>query len=84
MKMNPAFMMYNYLSSIFIIITFLLFNIGIPPFSDDIISKPWLPGGALKYVTVSSILLVQLLFFILMVYILSGQHRAKYVLYSKV
>lgn len=83
MKRNTAFIVYNYISASIIIILMLLFNIGVWPFTENIINKSYLPSNkAKKYVTVSTILLGELLAFSFIVYILISQHKKFDILFT--
>jgi len=85
MKRNTAFIVYNYISASILIVLMLLFNIGVWPFTENIINKSYLPSNkAQKYVTVSTILLGELLAFSFIVYVLISQHKKIDILFTNV
>lgn len=85
MKGNLAFKVYNYITAIYVILTLIMYNIGVWPFTENLVNKSYLPSGAApKYLTVSALLLAQVFVFMFVLYILVNQHKKINVLFTNV
>lgn len=83
MKGNLAFKIYNYVTAMLVISILVLYNIGIWPFTENLIEKSYLPSGNVsKYLTISALLLGQLAVVLFVVYILINQHRKINILFT--
>jgi hypothetical protein len=85
MKQNVAFVIYNYVTALIMILVMLFYNIGYWPFTENIVNKSYLPSNsAQKYTTVSALLLGQLFVCVFIMYILVMQHRTIDILFTNV
>ena len=85
MKSSLVFQIYNYATALLVIGILVLYNIGVWPFTENIIQKSYLPSGnASKYLTVSALLFGQCMVFLFVLYILVNQHRKISVLFTNV
>ena len=85
MKQNLAFVIYNYVSAAVLVLIMILYNIGYWPFTENILNKSYLPSNRIqKYMTVSTLLLGQLLVFLFIMYILISQHNKVEILFTNV
>ena len=79
------FALYNYLSAAFIILTLILYNIGFSPFSENLLNKSYIPSNNIKkYLTLTTILIGQLVIFTFILYILITQHKSIDVLLTNI
>ena len=93
MTSTQLFIVYNYLSAIFIMFSMISFSIGFSPFTENIINKSWTRNRNAKnaktkslrtYLTIISLLLLQLMMFCLIVFVLVKQHDKVDMLISKI
>lgn len=85
MKTSLVFKVYNYATALLVIGILVLYNIGVWPFTENIMEKSYLPSGnAPKYLTLSALLVGQCMIFLFVLYILISQHRKINVLFTNV
>lgn len=85
MKGNLPFRVYNYMTAIYVVLSMIMYNVGVSPFAENIMNKPYLPSAKVpKYTTMSALLVAQLLIFMFVLYILINQHKKINVLFTNV
>jgi uncharacterized membrane protein YccF (DUF307 family) len=78
------FIVYNYLTALFLVYLMITYNIGFWPFSENLVKKSYLPKNnkVQKYFTVTTLLVFQILLFLFIGYILTNQHTSILMLIS--
>ena len=84
-KFERSFVLYNYITALLLLFIIATYNIGFWPFTEDILSKSYLPENMIfKVLMLSGVFLGQLLLLLLVLFVLTTQHKSAEILFTEV